>query len=340
MNIQFFIVIFFLSGSLHASWFAHDRAAQALQQNNLSQAKTVLQELLLHDPYNATVLYDAGIVSYKTNEFQPAAAYFKKAAQSAVDKQLQEQAYFNLGNTQVDLKELEQAIKSYEKVLELNPENERAKHNLEKVKEMLEQQKQQQEQKDQKKKQDKGQDKDQKQQEGGEQKQEKRDWSKGDQGDEGEQQEKQEQEEGGEKSESPEGDEKEGDAGKGEEGVGDDESEKEGEQGGGDQPDQSTEEQAELEGGDQAQEGSEGEQPQDEDSKLSHNNSPDNVLDQDKQSLAQAQQEATDKQENKLEPWLVKLLQAHEEKDAELNKRMMRATVNKKLAGQDGQNCW
>ncbi len=88
MNIQFFIVIFFLSGSLHASWFAHDRAAQALQQNNLSQAKTVLQELLLHDPYNATVLYDAGIVSYKTNEFQPAAAYFKKAAQSAQENNI------------------------------------------------------------------------------------------------------------------------------------------------------------------------------------------------------------------------------------------------------------
>jgi len=319
MNIQFFIVIFFLSGSLHASWFAHDRAARALQQENFPQAKQALQELLLHDPYNATVLYDAGIVSYKTSEFQPAAAYFKKAAQSAVDKQLQEQAYFNLGNTQVDLKELEQAIKAYEKVLELNPENERAKHNLEKVKEMLEQQKQQQQQKDQDKKRDKkkeqGQSKD-KQEKG-----------------EGQEQEQQE-------GESPQGDEKEGDAGKGEEGMGDEEREEEGKEGGGDQPDQSTEEQAELEGGDQAQEGSEGEQPQDEDSKLSHNNSPDNVLDQDKQSLAQAQQEAADKQKNKLEQWLVKLLQAHEEKDAELNKRMMRATVNKKLAGQDGQNCW
>ena len=139
--------------------FEYDRAITHAQKGNWEQSKDMLTKVLV-DNQNADVLYDTGVSSFKSGEFDKALSYFTKAAQSpTANKSLQEQAYFNAGNAHVKLKQLQDAIDSYDHALALNPSNEQAKHNKEVVKKMLEQQKKEdQKQQDQKKDKDKEQD--------------------------------------------------------------------------------------------------------------------------------------------------------------------------------------
>ena len=50
-------------------------------------------------------------------------------------------------------------------------------------------------------------------------------------------------------------------------------------------------------------------------------------------------------QENKLDlapedTWILQVLDKREHDEKKINKELMRATIDKKLAGQDGKNCW
>lgn len=132
-----------MPAAVEASWFLYDRAAANAQRGDWVGAKEQLARALVDAPDNANMLYDAGVSSYKTGDMSQAAAYFKRAAETADAALLKERAHFNLGNTYVQKKELEKALEQYEVVLGLNPTNERARHNRDVVKKMLEQQKQQ-----------------------------------------------------------------------------------------------------------------------------------------------------------------------------------------------------
>ena len=116
-------------------------------KRNWPEATARLKRVLADQPDRADILYDSGISAYKNSEFDKALAYFNKAGNDTkASQELHEQTYFNAGNTHVKLKQLHEAIESYDKVLALNPDHEKAKHNKEIVKKMLEQQKKQQEQ--------------------------------------------------------------------------------------------------------------------------------------------------------------------------------------------------
>ncbi len=119
--------------------FDYDRAIAQSQKGNWNDATQRLKKALADHPENADILYDLGVSTFKNAEFDKALAYFTKSADTATAPQaLREQAYFNAGNAQVRLKQLEQAIESYDKVLALNPDHKKAKHNKEVVKKMLE----------------------------------------------------------------------------------------------------------------------------------------------------------------------------------------------------------
>jgi Ca-activated chloride channel homolog len=140
--------------------FDYDLAIRESQKGNWPQATAQFKKVLTEHPDCADILYDSGVSAYKNAEYDKALAYFTKAGDSLNAKQvLREQAYFNAGNAQVQLKQLQEALESYEKVLTLNPDHEKAKHNKEIVKKMLEREK---EQKDQEKKEEENKDKENK----------------------------------------------------------------------------------------------------------------------------------------------------------------------------------
>ncbi len=154
MNYLLLLILF--HGSCIHAFFNYDRAIVQGQKNNWSKSADLLKHELVQQPDNPELLYDLGVSSYKNGDHEHALSYFSKAAQSSkASKQLQEQALFNAGNTHVALKQLQEALQSFEQVVKLNPNNAKAAHNKEIVKKMLEEQKQQQQDQDKKNNEDK-----------------------------------------------------------------------------------------------------------------------------------------------------------------------------------------
>lgn len=149
MNILllFFIIPVPVQATISSEW-TYCQAASCAQKEQWKDMQKLVSSLLVDEPERPDFLYDAGVAAYKLKEFEKANAYFSSVVeQKKSEKALTQQSYFNLGNTKVALNQLNDAAAAYEKVLEINPEDQKARHNLDKVKEMIEQEKQQQEQK-------------------------------------------------------------------------------------------------------------------------------------------------------------------------------------------------
>jgi len=120
--------------------------------------------------------FNAGAAAYQTHKYDEALKQFNESLNSP-DLKLQEQAYYNLGNTLFNLgqtnpdpsqrsKSWEESLQNFENTMKLNPQDADAKYNHDLVKKMLEelkkqQQQQKQQDKDKDKKDDQKQDKDQ-----------------------------------------------------------------------------------------------------------------------------------------------------------------------------------
>lgn len=170
------IIIFVLliaSCSCKGEWFTYDRAIYDAQRQDWAGSLERLNASLIDHPDDPSLLYDTGVVSYKSANYKQAQDYFKRAAQSKViEKPLQEQAYFNLGNSCCALQEYKDAISAYEQALNIDPTDERVQHNLKKARELLAaQQQKEKEQEQQKKEQEKKQEQQSEQQDKSQQKQ-------------------------------------------------------------------------------------------------------------------------------------------------------------------------
>lgn len=145
-KIGFFLTL--CTFSIHAI-FEYDRAILEAQKSDYKKSQELLTHIIINQPEKADALYDLGVSAYKNKEFQTALSYFNKASNNLLASDvLKEQAHFNAGNTHVQLKQLKEAIAAYDRVLEKNPTHEKALHNKEVVKKMLEQEQQKQNQQD------------------------------------------------------------------------------------------------------------------------------------------------------------------------------------------------
>lgn len=82
---------------------------------------------------------------YKQGRYDDAAATYGKLAQDGTDLQRQAATYYNMGNTYVKQRKLDEAIEAYKNTLRLTPEDKEAKFNLAYAKKL----KQEEEKKDQ-----------------------------------------------------------------------------------------------------------------------------------------------------------------------------------------------
>lgn len=140
MKKLFLLLCVLLCGSLMGSnALLHGKAVSAGRSGNHLEAQQLLQKAIISHPYDATVLYDAGVAEFKCGNYHNAFNYFDKAASCADQKILQEEAFFNAGNAAAHLKKYDDALKSYDKILAENPDHKRARHNYEVVKKMKEQ---------------------------------------------------------------------------------------------------------------------------------------------------------------------------------------------------------
>lgn len=130
-----------------------DSALEAYRRGNFRSAQAQYSQLAREKADDARLRFNAGAAAYRNNDLTNAATWFESAT-GAPDLGLQQQAYYNLGNTrfrlgeaaadpQAKLKEWEQSVQHYGSALKLNQADTNAATNLAFVQQALEQLKQQ-----------------------------------------------------------------------------------------------------------------------------------------------------------------------------------------------------
>ena len=113
-------------GNVHYQAEAYDAALEAYQSAAEDR------------PENTISRYNLGTALYQKKQFEKAADEFRRSLDAA-DSVHRAQGYYNLGNVQIQLNDIEGAIRSYKSALRLNPADLDAKHNLELALEKLQQ---------------------------------------------------------------------------------------------------------------------------------------------------------------------------------------------------------
>jgi Ca-activated chloride channel family protein len=124
------------------------RALKQYEAGNYDEAQAAYEKLLQRKGDDPRLHFNSGAAAYRRGDYTAAAHAFQEASK-APDLDLQQRAYYNLGDAQFRLGEQvpdnserrdqwQQAIESFEAALQLNPEDADAEHNLEFVKRRIE----------------------------------------------------------------------------------------------------------------------------------------------------------------------------------------------------------
>ena len=161
-----------LSGNAHASV---SDAEKSYRHGDYARADTEYEASARRRPTEAKLQFNVGAAAYKTGDFKTATASFQNAIKTGAP-QVQQGAYYNLGNTEYRLGQQTQqaqpaatieqwqaAVKSYDAALQLQPTDADAKFNRDLVQRKLAQLQQQQQQQQQKQSQSQSQNQNQKQ---------------------------------------------------------------------------------------------------------------------------------------------------------------------------------
>ena len=131
--------------------FAAAPGLDAYRNNNYTEAYQQFEKTLKENPNTHAadkIEFDAGTAAYKMGDYNLALEWFSRSLLSK-DKSLQEKSHYNIGRTLEEradraktnekaLADLRNAQSHYEEALKLDPEDERAKANLEEVKKKIE----------------------------------------------------------------------------------------------------------------------------------------------------------------------------------------------------------
>jgi Ca-activated chloride channel family protein len=145
LSTYIFVVILLITSSLTHP-LAYDSAIYKAQKGNWQDAHTALNNIITDNPDNADVMYDAGVAAYNVGNTCQAAICFARATECNENKNVCFRAHYNAGNMCVEEKKLKNALAEYDKALAIEPDNEYARHNRDRVAQMLEEEKNKQNQ--------------------------------------------------------------------------------------------------------------------------------------------------------------------------------------------------
>lgn len=144
-------------------------------EEKYDEANNKYRDALVENPESSIINFNIGDVQYKKRHFEEAIKSYEKSTSSDEIK-VQSGSYYNIGNTLYKMGKLPESISAYKKALELNPEDEDAKYNLEyvraKLKDKSEKQPQENQQQEQQQQEEQNQDKEQNSEEQKEEQQE------------------------------------------------------------------------------------------------------------------------------------------------------------------------
>jgi Ca-activated chloride channel family protein len=146
-KISIILILVFAFGS-SSVWADLNRSkvkagVKAFEDSQYDKSLQHFQDALLDDPENPLGHYNVAEALYKNKKYEEAIKSYEKSLNSQ-DIALREKAFYNLGNSYYQMNKYQEAIQNYIKALELDPNDQDAKHNLElvraKLKEMAQKQ--------------------------------------------------------------------------------------------------------------------------------------------------------------------------------------------------------
>jgi len=150
-NKIFFPVLIFIFTI--SSLLADDDGLNKYKNKKFEEAKSYYEQILLAKENHAAARLGLGASQYQLGDIPNAAKSFEEALKST-NTNIQDRAYYNLGNTLYNQQKMEESIAYYRKALELNPNDDDAKFNYELAKYIAQQQQDQDNQDDQQDEQD------------------------------------------------------------------------------------------------------------------------------------------------------------------------------------------
>ncbi|MFQ5603045.1 MAG: tetratricopeptide repeat protein [bacterium] len=147
-NVILVMVVFQLAASVAFAQAGRKKVKQGnelYQQEKYDEANNKYRDALLEDPTSPIIHFNIGDVLYKKKNYQEALKSFGKALVTD-DILLQSKSYYNMGNAYYKIGRLDSSIFMYKKALELNPDDEDAKFNLEFVRAKIKDEAQKQQQ--------------------------------------------------------------------------------------------------------------------------------------------------------------------------------------------------
>lgn len=102
-------------------------------QGNWIGAGKAYKKALDLNPKDAAALFNNGNVLSKLKNYSAARNFYAAAANHTINKNLKQRAYYNKGVSEAKANQLDQAIGSFKKSLELDPNDRLARENLEKA---------------------------------------------------------------------------------------------------------------------------------------------------------------------------------------------------------------
>ncbi len=124
------------------------------KDNKFTEAELSYRKAIDKNKLSTDAGFNLGDALYKQNKYDEAGKEFLDNSAALTDKNKKSASLYNLGNSLLNNKKIEESIEAYKNSLKLNPGNKEAKYNLAYAQDLLRQQKQQQ-QKDQKDKENK-----------------------------------------------------------------------------------------------------------------------------------------------------------------------------------------
>ena len=121
------------------SLFADDEGLHNYKNKKFEEAKTYYEQILSTKENDAAASLGLGASQYQLGDIPNAAKSFEEALRTENDD-IQDRAYYNLGNAFYSQQKMEESIAFYRKALELNPNDEDAKFNYELAKYIAQQQ--------------------------------------------------------------------------------------------------------------------------------------------------------------------------------------------------------
>jgi len=121
-----------------------EKGNQDYRKKEFKKANASYNQAIEKDKTNAVAQFNSGNAKQQLKNYEDAAKSYETAAQITNDPILKSQAFYNQGLSFIRQKKLNEAIDAFKKSLRLNPEDNEARQNLQKA---LKEQKQQQSQK-------------------------------------------------------------------------------------------------------------------------------------------------------------------------------------------------